>query len=382
MFAGAPPRHRLTLGSPATNHRHGCSAAFVIPIRADWPGLRRRRGAVVGQPRPARQRRAPGRRRRRGPVSPSAWHSRAGPEHRSRSRRAAGRAARIASRPASGAPARSSTAWPSAGVAAHDVGAPVHPVREVHVEVARRPEHGGVAPGRAPVGVRCRVLGAGVGLDLHDAGPPLAHHQHLVEQQRGHDPAVVVVEGARQRPHGRRRSELMCAATHNPAKARQYAPGGARRARQPRRARSASSRWRNRSSWAATGSGPPPPGVVRRVTATPGATRAAASGPSRPSAATRSASGGAPGSSDARTSAPTTAWASRKGVPAGHQPLGQVGGRHRGRRRRRRHPRRCRTWPWRSSRPARRGPARPGRRRRTAAPCPPAGPGCTPAAGP
>ena len=52
--------------------------------------------------------------------------------------------------PRAGASARSSTAVPSPSLAAHGVRAPVHAVGEVHVQVARGPEHRGVACGRAP----------------------------------------------------------------------------------------------------------------------------------------------------------------------------------------------------------------------------------------
>ena len=79
--------------------------------------------------------------------------------------------------------------------------------------------------------------------------------------------------------------------------------GGARRAR--RRSAPAGPR---------TGPGPPPPGVVRRLTATPGP-------PGPPRRAQVGVGGDQVGaaspspSSDRRTSAPTTAWASRNGMP-------------------------------------------------------------------
>ena len=55
-------------------------------------------------------------------------------------------------------------AWPG-----HDVEAVVQPVDEVHVQVARRPEHHRVPGGPAARRVRREVLGAAVGLDLDDA---------------------------------------------------------------------------------------------------------------------------------------------------------------------------------------------------------------------
>ncbi len=77
---------------------------------------------------------------------------------------------------------------------------------------------------------------------------------------------------------------------------------------------SSSRRARKRSIWRCTASGPAPPRVVRRVTATPGARSSTAVSPSAGCARTRSARS-APLSSDSRTRAPTIAWASRNGVP-------------------------------------------------------------------
>ena len=57
-------------------------------------------------------------------------------------------------------------------VAADHVGAEVHAVGEVDVQVPGRAEHGGVAGRRAPEGVAGRVGGSGVGLDLDDARRP------------------------------------------------------------------------------------------------------------------------------------------------------------------------------------------------------------------
>ena len=64
----------------------------------------------------------------------------------------------------------------------------MHPVAEIAVQVTGLPEHGGVAGGAAPEGVRPGVDGPGVGLHLRDAdrdgavtgGPG----QRTAEQQR------------------------------------------------------------------------------------------------------------------------------------------------------------------------------------------------------
>ncbi len=54
----------------------------------------------------------------------------------------------------------------------HDVQAVVHAVDKVHVGDPGRAEHDGVACGGAHAGVRCAVLDADVGLDLHDPADP------------------------------------------------------------------------------------------------------------------------------------------------------------------------------------------------------------------
>ena len=81
---------------------------------------------------------------------------------------------RRASSPATTSPARSRTALAAPGRAAHDVGAPVHAVGEVDVEVAGRAEHHLGARGRAAEGVRPGVARPGIRLDLgephRDAG--------------------------------------------------------------------------------------------------------------------------------------------------------------------------------------------------------------------
>ena len=67
----------------------------------------------------------------------------------------------------------------------HDVGTPVHAVGEVHVETARRAEHGSVALGLAAEAVAAGVVSAPVGLDLDDAaGAAVRSNDHLVEQLR------------------------------------------------------------------------------------------------------------------------------------------------------------------------------------------------------
>ncbi len=71
----------------------------------------------------------------------------------------------------------------------HGVGAPVHAVGEVHVQVAGRAEHHLVARRRTPEGVASGVLAAGVGLDLDDArdarGQALLAPHHKLVQKRG-----------------------------------------------------------------------------------------------------------------------------------------------------------------------------------------------------
>ena len=141
-------RVRDTLGSPSTNQRHGCSAPLrSSPMRRELPGCRGRRGAVVGDQHAAvagdQVGAVVGAGRARGPGT--AWP---GPLHRSRSRRAAGPRRRASrSSPSTGASGPEQHGEPVALVAAHRVGAPVHAVGEVHVEMARRAEHGRVAAG-------------------------------------------------------------------------------------------------------------------------------------------------------------------------------------------------------------------------------------------
>ena len=83
-----------------------------------------------------------------------------------------------------------------------------------------------------------------------------------------------------------------------------------------------------------------------------------------------------------RTSCPTIGMRVAERRALAHQVLGQVG---RCRSHLHRPPAACaraRTSPWRSCRRGGRRPGASGRRSRTGAPCPPAGPGCRPAAGP
>ena len=131
-------------------HRHGCSSPSPRPSPTPRARCPVRSGGGV-----------PSSTMRTGPVhevdavvragEAERLGEAAGPGTRSRSRRAFGRRARITSSPSTGAPARSSTACGVARRAGDDVGAPVHPVREVHVQVAGRAEHRGVARRRPAV---------------------------------------------------------------------------------------------------------------------------------------------------------------------------------------------------------------------------------------
>src|SRR5215212_7489827 len=89
----------------------------------------------------------------------------------------------------------------SGGVAlrpADDIGCPMHPVTEVDVELSGRPEHDRV-PGRAAaVGVRGRIRGSVVGLDLGQPDRHLAVPQRCPKQARRH-----LIDGASEVPaHG------------------------------------------------------------------------------------------------------------------------------------------------------------------------------------
>ena len=110
-----------------------------MPIRGVVTGAAGRRGAVVDDRELGR--RCRGRRRSWRRSRPNAWHSLPGPSVRRRSGRPS------AARPHHVDAARAaSTAAQQHGLAVavgagDDVGAVVHPVGEVHVEVAGRPEH-------------------------------------------------------------------------------------------------------------------------------------------------------------------------------------------------------------------------------------------------
>ncbi len=99
--------------------------------------------------------------------------------------------------------------------AGDDVHAVMEAVDEVHVEMARRPEHDRVASGAAARGVRGQVLRSGVGLDLHDpaADPPVRRvmHQTRSEQlgrQLHRGPVEPGAGDDRRRDHGTRRSAI------------------------------------------------------------------------------------------------------------------------------------------------------------------------------
>ena len=171
---GQPARH----ATASAGRRRGTAGRYADTRRlAVEPEPPRRRRAVARDPdpRPARGPRAsapagaPAARRSadRGSVSvgavvppstPSADVSRAGPRARSRgdARRRTPCAAR-ASTPSTTSPARSSTAEASPVGPADEVHAPVHAVGEVDVDVAGRPEHHRVARRPAAVGVRAGV---------------------------------------------------------------------------------------------------------------------------------------------------------------------------------------------------------------------------------
>lgn len=69
-------------------------------------------------------------------------------------------------------------------LAADDVGAVVHAVREVDVEMSRRPEHRPVAVSHPAVAVAGWVGGALVGLDLDDPRGAPAADEDLVQEPR------------------------------------------------------------------------------------------------------------------------------------------------------------------------------------------------------
>ena len=183
---------RDTEGLPGTQNRQRFSVATLMPIRVPRPG--RRGGGVPSssrRTRPGARSAGPERRRaaRRSaplsaPVMPRAWQSLAGPLHRSRSRRAAAPGLPHLVHPGDGFEGADQHGGRLALGPADHVGAPVHAVGEVHVEEARRPEHDRRPRRQPPVGVRRRVVGPVVRLDLDDAPGPLTARQHLVQQPR------------------------------------------------------------------------------------------------------------------------------------------------------------------------------------------------------
>ena len=233
---------------------------------------------------------------------------------------------------------------------AHHVRPARPPLRvEVDVEVPRRSEHTalrGVWPRNAWL---AGILGPGVRLDLDDAAPHRAPaHEHLVEQLRGDDPASRVEE--------RRRGSAL-------------SDGRGRSTR--RAARPAAGRCNRRRT--------APPGVVRRRTAAPARAaprRRAEALVGRDQLVERHAP-----SATWRTRAPDDACASRNGMPCSTRCSARSVAARRG----------CRPRPHpvgdelsRGEQAGQRGErrARTCRGRRTAAPCPPGGRGCTRAAGP
>ena len=126
-----------------TQNRHGTSAARLTPTRG--PDDTRPGGSPgVSDSAPPAHRSTPSWPR---PI-PSAWVRQAGPRASDRSATRGPRRSRARSSPSTTRPARSSTADASPVGTAHHVGAPVHAVAEVDVQVARRPEHHRVARGR------------------------------------------------------------------------------------------------------------------------------------------------------------------------------------------------------------------------------------------
>ncbi len=198
-----PERYRLRLGSPGTNQRHGCSSPRPgeRPMRVDTPGVSGGGHAVVEQP-------------ERAPHEVEAVVLAGEPERLAEARRPG---EEIAVAPGLRPPlahhldpgdGRGGAQEHRGGVAVlggDHVGAPVHPVGEVHVEAPGRTEHHLGARGHAPVGVAAGVVGAAVRLDLHQAGDEAravggAGDEELVEQQRGELARVAGVERPRQRP--------------------------------------------------------------------------------------------------------------------------------------------------------------------------------------
>ena len=211
------------------------------------------------------------------------------------------------------------------------------------------------------------IVGAAVRLDLDDARRQprtvTGAHEQLVEQLRRELERVAVVERSRHGPAARAARLARHRASHSRC--------SSSRCSRPCRA------------GAATGSGPPPPGVVRRRTALPGSSRPQAVGAEAGIVRRRARRAGRRARPPAARAPPTTVCASRNGVPCSTRCSARSVAAFSGssaaavmrvvdeRRRSTISPveRQQRT-------------ARTCRARRTAAPCLPAGRGCTRAAGP
>ena len=222
---------------------------------------------------------------------PSPWQSLPGPSRIApRHRASAPRHHQLAG---PGAPRRLGAAPPRpARGAADDVRAVVDPVAQVHVEVARLGRTSCGCAGRGPaVGMARGVVGPVVGLDLDEA-----HGDRRPRRSVAPRSATATAAGS---PSSSSRVT------------RSRAQRGAAGRRAPVDAVSAAS---SAARWATAGSGPAPPGVVRRATAAPGSRSSAASGP-RPSAAATARARPRPRRATSATSAPTRRCASRNGTP-------------------------------------------------------------------
>jgi hypothetical protein len=82
--------------------------------------------------------------------------------------------------------------------AAHRVRAPVHPVRQVHVQRPGPTEHRGIPRRGASVRVAAGIVGTGVRLDLHQSRSHRSRDEHLVQQLGRDGERVAVVELARE----------------------------------------------------------------------------------------------------------------------------------------------------------------------------------------
>ena len=159
-MAGVDDRDRRPVGrSASTTHRRGQSMARVMPMRGvtvDALGRRSGAGSTTADV----------------PLKVRSMPERAAQPTRARGA-AAGRRRRRRTD-------RRSTAWPSPS-AGDDVDAVVHPVDEVHVELAGGPEHHRVARRAAAEGVARRIVAA-VRLDLGDRPRCRPRREHLAEQ--------------------------------------------------------------------------------------------------------------------------------------------------------------------------------------------------------